>query len=108
MTKKQREQYERRYAIEGYATPGGLPARQMAHRIANTKTNRRAYGSDVVDSYINLVPVATLQENARYNIGNRPELCKRIAELAKSGESRLTVAEIDEFLKKTLDNTEKN
>jgi len=45
---------------------------QLAHRIANTKANRKRYGSDVIDDDRNLWPVCSLRCNDACNIGGRP------------------------------------
>ena len=45
---------------------------QLAHRIANTKPNRKRYGAPVIDHEANLRPVCSLACNDASNIGGRP------------------------------------
>ena len=45
---------------------------QLAHRIANTKANRKRYGVLVIDHEANLRPVCSLTCNDKANIGGRP------------------------------------
>ncbi len=72
MTDKQRYQYRIRYILDKYTCQScGQPAKQMAHRIANTITNRKVYGNKI-DHNENLVSVCNLECNANYNIGNNP------------------------------------
>ena len=72
MTDKQRYQYNIRYTLDNYTCQScGKPAKQMAHRIANTKTNRKVYGNKI-DHNENLVSVCCLDCNGTYNIGNNP------------------------------------
>lgn len=52
---------------------------QMAHRIANTKTNRALYGDIVVDSVLNVAFVCSLKCNDACNIGNNPLACYELA-----------------------------
>jgi hypothetical protein len=43
-------------------------ATQIAHRIADTKANRKKYGR-LIDHNFNLVPVSNLEVNSSFNIG---------------------------------------
>jgi hypothetical protein len=54
---------------------------EMAHRIANTKANRRRWGDAVIDSPENRC-VALREHNSRLNIGGRPMECAALAERA--------------------------
>lgn len=78
MTKYQRRQYEIRYEIENYTCyKTNSPANHMAHRIANTKENRKKHGN-MIDHNYNLVPVRDLTINDSFNIGNNPEKCNKL------------------------------
>jgi hypothetical protein len=50
----------------------------MAHRIANTKANRRRWGDAVIDDPRNRC-VALREHNSRLNIGSRPVACAALA-----------------------------
>ena len=83
MNKKRQAEYEKRYAIDGRICQRcGKPATQIAHRIANTKVNRKYWG-ELIDNCVNLVPVCNLECNASYNIGMKPIKCNRLQELAE-------------------------
>ena len=57
-------------------------AKQYAHKIANTKTNRAKYGSFVIDSPLNGAYVCSLKCNQTMNIGfNKGECLKLIADI---------------------------
>ncbi len=45
---------------------------QLAHRIANTKTNRRVYGEEVVDHWMNKALTHAGNCNDSMNLGMRP------------------------------------
>lgn len=50
----------------------GKPAKQLAHRIPQTKMMMRLYGPDVIHHDLNLAAVCGLKHNAAVNIRNRP------------------------------------
>jgi len=52
---------------------------QLAHRIANTKANRKRYGAKVIDDDRNIAPVCSLACNDACNIGGRPEEARALA-----------------------------
>lgn len=64
---------------------------QGAHRIANTKSNRKKYGDFIIDSPLNIAIVCSLPCNQSANIGFKTgdclRLCKRIYEDALKGYS---------------------
>jgi hypothetical protein len=69
MTDFQKCEYAKRYEIENYLCyKTNSLATQMAHRIANNKTNRKKYGK-LIDHNFNLVPVSSLEINDSFNIG---------------------------------------
>ena len=51
---------------------------QRAHRIANTKTNRKKYGKAVIDHIDNWASVCSLRCNDAMNIGNNPVKCDKL------------------------------
>ena len=53
-------------SINQYGTP------QYAHKIANTDTNRKKYGSFFIDHSLNGEYVCSLACNSSCNIGNNP------------------------------------
>lgn len=69
----------------------GRPAEQIAHRIANTKANAAAYGRAVINHPFNLA-ASCAKCNDSFNVGNKPEIAKKLAELTKSKLHRLTIA----------------
>jgi len=72
MTYYQRREYEKRYEIEKYrCAKTGKRATQIAHRISNSKVNRKLYGNKI-DHNFNLVPVCDLESNDSFNIGGNP------------------------------------
>lgn len=52
---------------------------QLAHRIANTKTNRKRWGAAVVDSPLNQCVTHPGRCNDGMNIGQRPVECAELA-----------------------------
>ena len=84
--------YEERLAI--YSRDGGrcqscgemvdINAFQVAHKIANTKANRKRFGSHIIDHRLNKATTHAGQCNSAMNIGNNPgkcaELIRRIEE----------------------------
>lgn len=65
---------------------------QGAHRIADTLSNRRKFGSFVIDSPLNISMVCSLRCNDSCNIGNSPrkclELIKKIVEKSLDNNSK--------------------
>jgi hypothetical protein len=104
VTQKEKDQYEKRYEIDGYYCHlcgkrlEGL-GDGMAHRIAKTSTNKKVYGAPVIRHNFNLVPACS-QHNDFYNIGNRPNTSKRLADLIHDyGSDTMTAEEIDVYLR---------
>jgi hypothetical protein len=98
MTDKQRTQYNIRYTLDEWLCQRcKKPARMQAHRIANTKVNRKVYGSKIIDDNKNLVSVCCLECNDSYNIGNNPEKCKKLVKLIETRRYMKT-NEIEEYL----------
>ncbi len=56
-------------------------ATQIAHRIAQTSTNLRIYGEEIVHHGYNLVAVCSLEHNALFNIGNNPGAAELLVSL---------------------------
>ena len=52
---------------------------QGAHRIANTKANRKKWGDVIIDHPLNIAIVCSLKCNDKCNIGNKPGDCYRLA-----------------------------
>ena len=77
----------------------GKPATEIAHRIANTKSNALTCSKNVINHPFNLV--ASCQKcNDYFNIGNKPEIAKRLVELTKTNLHKWTMAsEIERRLK---------
>lgn len=57
---------------------------QMAHRIGNTKMNRKKYGDFIIDHRLNVGMTCNLACNAKLDISFNPrkciEICKKIYE----------------------------
>ena len=51
---------------------------QRAHRIANTKVNRKKYGKHIIDHIDNWAAVCSLRCNDAMNIGNNPVECDKL------------------------------
>jgi hypothetical protein len=99
MTDKQRLQYDIRYILDNWQCQNcGKPAMQIAHRIANTKTNRKVFGNKI-DNNVNLVSVCSLECNDSYNIGNNPGKCEKLIQLMNR-KGHMRTAEIDKELLK--------
>lgn len=83
------EKHQRVFARDGYTCcfPGcGKPARHLAHRIANTKTNRKIYGDMVIDHDENVRSVCDdPTHNDYYNIGNQPAQAQKLAKKILEG-----------------------
>ncbi len=52
--------------------PCGKPSSQLAHRIPQTKRNKKHYGEAVIHHELNLVPVCCLECNDAQSISNHP------------------------------------
>lgn len=61
---------------------------QFAHAIANTKANRKKYGSKIIDSPFNGALVCSLACNDRVNIGFNPMECERKMKEIREKEER--------------------
>lgn len=68
---------------QGCGEPVPFDRMQLAHRIANTKTNRRIWGDQVIDSRANRCCVGSGRCNDRMNVGHKLDKCQEIAEQAK-------------------------
>jgi hypothetical protein len=98
MNDKQRYQYNIRYTLDAWSCQKcGRPATQMAHRIANTKTNRKIYGNKI-DHNENLVSVCSLDCNSTYNIGNNPVKSAKLIAIINERVHYLKTAEINRRL----------
>lgn len=53
---------------------------QGAHRIANTKANRKKWGDFVINHPLNIAIVCSLPCNDKCNIGNNPGKCFELIE----------------------------
>jgi hypothetical protein len=53
---------------------------ELAHRIANTKANRKRWGDRVIDSPHNRVVTHPGRCNSRQNIGGNPQACLALIE----------------------------
>lgn len=53
---------------------------QLAHLIAETKSNRKKYGNCVIDHPLNRVLTCSLYCNGRMNIGNNPAQANELAD----------------------------
>ena len=53
---------------------------QRAHRIANTKSNRKKYSDFVIDHIDNWASVCSLRCNGKQNIGGSPVQAQRLAD----------------------------
>lgn len=58
-----------------------MDAFEVAHRIADTKANRKAWSAAVIDHPINKRTTHRGNCNSAQNIGNRPLEAQRLAEL---------------------------
>lgn len=87
MTKEQKEQREISLGLSnGFCCVCGKPILaghpQYAHKIANTTTNRKKYGSFIIDHPLNGVMVCSLECNQSMNIGfNRGAVLGLIADI---------------------------
>lgn len=104
MTEKRRIQYEIRYELDNYVCQKcSVYATHIAHRIANEKVNRKKYGKEVIDHNFNIVSVCSSKGkgcNDSYNIGNKPNQCKKLVELIiKQGDERLSTVYINNYIK---------
>ena len=65
----------------------GDPATQLAHCIAQTKTNIKKYGKSVIHNWNNMLPVCSLYCNSRCNIGNNPAKTQKMLDIINEGEN---------------------
>lgn len=73
----------------------------IAHRIAETKLNKRLFGEDIIDHPFNKSWVCSLECNSSYNIGNNPRKRVELYGLIKSrGNEKFTAKQVDDFIKK--------
>jgi hypothetical protein len=94
MTQAQKEQREdalsRNYghcavcgeSIHKYGTP------QYAHRIADTKANRRKWGDWIIDHTLNGEYVCSLKCNDALNCGNNPAKCYELVQRILDAETK--------------------
>lgn len=80
---KERDQLARLYIRDRYqcchcGRPVSLGMPQRAHRIANTKANRKKFGFEIIDHIENWALVCSARCNDAMNIGNNPVECKRL------------------------------
>lgn len=57
---------------------------QRAHVIGNTRSNRKKYGSEIIDSTKNWLPACNLDHNALIDLGKNDLLMSIVAGLIKS------------------------
>ena len=74
-------------------------ANQIAHLIGDTKTNRKQYGSIVVDSPLNKRPACGLEHNALLDVGHSSILSDQIYSLILSVQRE----EIDKLVKENIE-----
>jgi len=97
------QQYLIRYELDNNVCQKcGIYATRIAHRIANTKVNRKKYTSKIVAHNMNLVSACSKKGtdcNDSYNIGMIDQKCNRLVDLIKQrGNERLTSAFITEYI----------
>lgn len=94
MNKSEKELLEEMYRYYRWKSfLSGRPATQRAHIIGNTKPNRKRFGSSVIDSIYNWLPVADLEENALVDAGKNFFLLKSISDFVLSG-NRAKIEEV--------------
>jgi hypothetical protein len=102
MTQKQIDEYTKRYEAEYYMCWCGKKATHIAHRIAQSLTNYKVYGKEIIDHWFNLCCACDTDNgshNDACNIGFKPNTSKKLVQLIKSrGDDLLTVREINEYL----------
>lgn len=102
MNDKQRYQYNIRYELDKrQCQKCGKAAKQMAHRIANTKTNRKVYGN-IIDHNENLVSVCSLDCNGTFNIGNNPVKSAKLIAIINEKVHYIKTNEINRRLDKCI------
>lgn len=69
---------ERCIECGGHMEQYGAP--QMAHLIAQGKTNYSRFGAAIIEHPLNRVPTCCLYCNGRQNIGNNPGKCRALLE----------------------------
>jgi hypothetical protein len=88
ITRKGLEAYEERRAIylrdrglcQACNKPIAFSDFEIAHRIANTKANRRRWGAEVIDHPLNKYVAHRGRCNDACNIGGRPMECQALAQ----------------------------
>ena len=108
ITRKGLEAYEERRAI--YLRDRGLCQAcmksvafsdfELAHRIANTKANRRRWGAEVIDHPLNKCIAHRGRCNDECNIGGRPASCAELVEQIKAARSRAEAEHMNSSLDK--------
>lgn len=87
MTTIQTNNYKVRYMLEDYTcVVCGKPASQIAHLINNSVSNRKKYGSSIIDNPNNFACVCGLECNSRVSIGFKPQRILKLIDIIKSGE----------------------
>jgi len=69
---------EQRWLCAYCGRPLDVMTAQAAHRIADTKSNRRKYGNDIVDAYENIAMTHAGRCNDGMNIGFNPGKCTQL------------------------------
>lgn len=71
-----------------------------AHRIAQSKVNRKKYGNEIIDHPYNIVWACVNNDcNDSFNIGNKPEKIKQLIWLIENcGNENLSAKKITDYI----------
>lgn len=64
--------------------PVAFDAFELAHRIANTKANRRRWGAEIIDHPLNKATTHRGRCNSATNIGGNPGACAELVDRINS------------------------
>jgi len=71
---------------------------EVAHRIANTASNRKRYGDRVIDHPLNKATTHPGRCNSAMNCGFRPDECRSIVEAVKAARIEAAIDRLEEAI----------
>ena len=91
--------YTRDYGIcQACGKPVPTDGFEVAHRIANTVSNRKRFGAEVIDHQLNKATTHPGRCNDKMNCGFRPGECSRIVEAVKAARVEAAIDRLEEAI----------
>ena len=91
--------YARDHGIcQACGKPVPMDGFEVAHRIANTVSNRKRFGAEVIDHPLNKATTHPGRCNDKMNCGFRPDECRHIVEAVKAARVEATIDRLEEAI----------